>query len=243
MYSVLRKSLIPAKGLSRRALSDSAFVFEKGSKVSLMGTNTARASTLGAIEKANSSAVRLASIPQNAHSSTVAAYLQKHVPEGANVQKALEEAKLGSRLGSTTVGGLTAAERTRLQLAIASLQTPEVLLIDQPTAAPADSTFTLDDVQVLSDMIAKYPKTCVINSSDTSFLDNFSNTVLHILPDGNTEQLYGSYSAAQDTLAARYEAASGPRVVTMSFTEKAGWFALLVPIEVLIFWSMTYAGK
>lgn len=150
---------------------------------------------------------------------------------------------MGSRLGNSTVGSLTAAERTRLQLAIASMQAPELLLIDQPTAAPIGSTFTYDDVQVLSDMIAKYPKTCVVNSSDTSFLNNFSNAVLHVRPDGSTEQLPGSYSVAQDILAARYEAVSGPAVVKMSLTQKAAWFALLLPIEVLIFWSMTYAGK
>lgn len=242
MYSVLRKSLIPAKGFSQRALSAPAF--QKGSKVSLMGTNTARANILGVIEKADSQAVRLAAIPQDAYNSSLTAYLQKNVPEGANVQKVLDVAKLGSRLGSCTVGTLTAGERTRLQLAIASLaQAPGVLLIDQPTAASAGECLSLDDVQVLAEMIAKYPQTCVINSSDTSFLHNFSGTVLHVSPDGLTEQLHGSYAAAQDTLAARYEAVSGPAVVKMSLKERAGWFALLLPIEVLIFWSMTYSGK
>lgn len=243
MYAVLRKSLAPAQGLSRRALSDSAFAFQKGSKVSLMGTNVARANILDSIEKSNSQAVRLSVIPQDAHSLSVSAYLQKNTPEGANVQKALDDAKLGSRLGSSTVGALTPAERTRLQLAIASMYAPEVLLVDQPTAAPAGAALTLDDVQVLSEMIAKYPKTCVINSSDTSFLNSFSDTVLHVSPDGSTEQLQGSYSAAQDALTARYQAVAGPAEVTMSLKQKAAWFALLLPIEVLIFWSMTYAGK
>ena len=157
--------------------------------------------------------------------------------------QALEDAKLGSRLGSATVGTLSAGERTRLQLAIASLQAPEVLLIDQPTSGPAGESLTLDDVKVLTEMIAKYPKTCVINSSDTAFLNNFSDTVLYVSPDGNTEQLNGSHSAAQDILAARYQAVAGAPVVKMSLKEKAGWFALLLPIEVLIFWTMTYAGK
>lgn len=149
-------------------------------------------------------------------------------------------------MGSSTVGALSAGERTRLQLAIASLQAPapEMLLIDQPTAAPNGAApLTLDDVQILKDMIVKYPQTCVINSSDTAFLNSCANTVLHVRPDGSTEQLYGSYAAAQDTLAARHEAVSGPAVVTMSLKEKAGWFALLLPIEVLIFWTMTYSGK
>ena len=87
MYSILRKSFVPAKGFTQRALSDSAFMFEKGSKVSLMGTNTARANILGAIEKAEAQAVRLTAVPQDAHNTTVTAYLQKEVPEGANVQK------------------------------------------------------------------------------------------------------------------------------------------------------------
>lgn len=65
-------------------------MFEKGSKVSLMGTNTARANILGAIEKADSHAVRVAAVPKDEHSSTVTAYLQKNIPEGANIQKVCE---------------------------------------------------------------------------------------------------------------------------------------------------------
>ena len=157
----------------------------------------------------------------------------------------METAKLGSRLGSGTLGALSAGERTRLQLAIASLQTPapNMLLIDHPTAAPAGAPLTMDDVQALTDIIAQYPQTCVINSSDTAFLNACANTVLHVRPDGSTEELHGSYKAAQDTLAARHEAVSSAAVVTMSLKEKAGWFALLLPIEVLIFWTMTYSGK
>ena len=87
MYSAVRRSLIPTKGFSQRALSDSAFMFEKGSKVSLMGTNVARANILGAMEKADSQTVRLAAVPKEAHSSTVTDYLRKNTPEGANIQK------------------------------------------------------------------------------------------------------------------------------------------------------------
>lgn len=245
MYSVLRRSLIPVKGISRRSLSDTAFNFERGSKVSLMGTNTARANILGAIEKSDAHTVRLAAVPESSHGSSVAAYLQKNSPEGSNIQKALDAANLGSRLGNSTVGALSSGERTRLQLAIASLQAPapDMLLIDQPTAAPADAPLSMDDVKALTDMIAQFPQTCIINSSDSAFLNACANNVLHIRPDGSTEQFYGTYSAAQDILAARHQAVSGPSVVTMSFKEKAGWFALLLPIEVLIFWTMTYAGR
>ena len=88
MYSILRKTV--TKSFSQRCLSASVISIESGSKVSLMGTNAARASTLKAIEKDDAQAVRLASIPQDAHSSTVTAYLQKNTPEGANVQEVLQ---------------------------------------------------------------------------------------------------------------------------------------------------------
>ena len=69
-------------------MSNSALTFQKGAKVSLMGTNVARANILNDIEKTDVHAVRFnANIPQEAHSSTVDAYLQKNVPQGANIQK------------------------------------------------------------------------------------------------------------------------------------------------------------
>lgn len=141
------------------------------------------------------------------------------------------------------ISSLSPGERSRLQLALASIQAPELLLVDQPTASPSADPMTLDDIKALSELINNYPKTCVVNSSDSAFLDTFSNSVVHISPDGNAEQLQGSYSSAQDVLAARYQAASGPAVVRMSLKEKAGLFALLLPHEVLIFWTLTYLGR
>jgi ABC-type cobalamin/Fe3+-siderophores transport system ATPase subunit len=154
----------------------------------------------------------------------------------------IESPRLGSRLGGSTVGALSPAERSRLQLALVSLQAPEVLLLDQPTHITG-ATLTYDDVQAIADLITKYPKTCVVNSSDTAFLNNFSDTVLNISPDGSVERFTGSYTSAQNIIAERYRVASDPQVKTMSLKERAGWFALLLPIEVLIFWSMTYAGR
>ncbi len=154
----------------------------------------------------------------------------------------IESARLGSRLGSSTVGALSPAERSRLQLALVSLQAPDVLLLDQPTHITG-ATLTLDDVQAIAELIAKYPKTCVVNSSDTAFLNNFSDTVLNISPEGSIERFTGSYTSAQNIIAERYRVASGPVVKKMSLKERAGWFALLLPIEILIFWTMTYAGR
>ena len=150
----------------------------------------------------------------------------------------MEIANLGTRAGGNTIGSLREGERTRLQLAIASMRAPEVLIIDQPTYAPVGSEVSLDDVNALSNMIAKFPKTCVVNSSDTSFLNTFTNSVLYVDQGGDVEQLNCAYSAAQDTLAARHQAVAGPAVVKMSFKQKAGWFALLLPVEILLCWMV-----
>jgi ATPase subunit of ABC transporter with duplicated ATPase domains len=240
MHSVLSKQFF-SKTFTK-SLSTAAWSFENGAKVSLMGTNVAKANLLNSIEK-EGSAVRLSGIPRDDYNSTVSAYLKKSVPEGANVEKILQEAKLGSRLGSTTIGSLGEGERRRLQLAVTAAQAPDVLIIDQPTHAPMGSELSMDDVKALSEMISKYPKTCVVNSSDASFLSSFTNSVLNVSADGNVEQLRGTYAAAQDTLAARYQAVAGPTVSKMSLKEKAAWLALLLPIEMLIFWGLTYAGR
>ena len=140
------------------------------------------------------------------------------------------------------VSALSAGERMRLQLAVAASQPASTLLLDQPTHVQG-ATLTTDDVQNLSEIISTLPKTCVVNSSDTHFLRSICNTVLNIKPDGEVEQLHGSYEVVQEILAERHKAESGSEGSKMSFKQKAGWFVLLLPLEVFIFWTLQYAGR
>ena len=117
----------------------------------------------------------------------------------------LENVKLGPRLERRTINTLNASQHARLQLAVALLQTPDVLLLDQPTETKAGN-LSYDDIQDLTDFVSNFPKTCVVNSTDEDFLNSFTDTVLHIDANGNVEKLAGSYSSAKQVIANRARA-------------------------------------
>jgi ATPase subunit of ABC transporter with duplicated ATPase domains len=118
----------------------------------------------------------------------------------------LENVKLGARLERRTINTLNPSQHARLQLAVALLQAPDVLLLDQPTVTNS-GPLSHDDVQDLTDFVSNFPKTCVVNSTDEDFLNSFTDTVLHIDSNGSVEKLTGSYAAAKQVIETRARAA------------------------------------
>jgi len=239
----VRSVLAARRPLSSAPSAILKYFFDKGSKVAVMGTNTARVKVLNDIESASDlKAVRFQStISENHFNTTVVDYLHKIAPIGTDIQKALENAKLfDSR--SKTVGSLSAVERARLQLAGSILNAPELLLIDQPTHVTGE-TLTLDDVLTLQGMISKYPKVCVVNSSDSDFLNSFANHVLYASTDGKVERFNKSYENTQHELAHRYLTVAKPKVEKLTLKERLTVFALLLPIEFLLPWALCYSGR
>lgn len=117
----------------------------------------------------------------------------------------LENVKLGARLERRSINTLNASQHARLQLAVALLQTPDVLILDQPTVTNS-GPLSYDDIQDLTDFVSKFPKTCVVNSTDEDFLNSFTDTVLHIDGTGSVEKLAGSYAEAKKIIENRARA-------------------------------------
>lgn len=215
------------KGVATSHVAEASFRVPEGSKVALMGTNEAAKSDimklLNGELKASSGVVSLSSthnvvrfqptIPKESHIFSVKSFLEQSMnPEDLKnsssvVSKVLESVKLGARLERRTINTLNAAQHARLQLAVALLQTPDVLLLDQPTVTSA-GPLAHDDVQDLTDFVSNFPKTCVVSSTDEDFLNQFTDTVLHIDSNGGVEKLSGSYAAAKTVIENRARAAT-----------------------------------
>jgi ATPase subunit of ABC transporter with duplicated ATPase domains len=118
-------------------------------------------------------------------------------------------------------------------LAVALVQAPDVLLLDNPTKTK-NGAFSDADVKKIIEFILKFPKTCVVNSSDPDFLNSFSDNVLHVNDDGRVEMMVGSFTSAQNTIAER--ATAGDENVTNSDV-RFGLFLLflLCPFEAMLF--------
>ncbi len=135
--------------------------------------------------------------------------------------------------GKTLVGGLSVAEKARLQLAAALLQDPDVLLLDQPTKHK-NGVFTDDEIRKIIEFLLKFPKTLVVNSSDPDFLNCFSDTVLNVDSEGRVEKFFGSFTSAQNAISERSPDAS--EKVTNSDVRFALFLLfLLCPFEALLF--------
>lgn len=210
------------KGIATSDIAEATFRVTEGSKVSLMGANdTAKSDVMKLLSgelKASAGVVSLPptqnvvrfqpNIPKESHICTVKSFLEQSMsPEdfknsSSVVSQLLENVKLGPRLERRTINTLNASQHARLQLAVALLQSPDVLLLDQPTETNS-GPLSFDDVQDLTDFVSNFPKTCVVNSKDDDFLNSFTDTVLNIDANGNVEKFVGSYAAAKQEIGYR----------------------------------------
>lgn len=128
---------------------------------------------------------------------------------------------------------LSASEKSRLQLAVALVQRPDILLLDNPTKTK-NGVFSDNDIKKIIEFILKFPKTCVVNSSDLDFLNSFADNVVYVSDDGKVEMFVGSLTSAQNVINER--SAGGEEEVTSSDV-RFGLFLLflLCPFEAMLF--------
>ena len=90
----------------------------------------------------------------------------------------------------TEVRELSGGERRRLQLLAVLAQGPNVLLLDEPT-----NDLDLETLRVLESFLDEWPGTLIVVSHDRAFLEQMTDTVLHITPTGSVAEVPGGLEA------------------------------------------------
>ena len=83
---------------------------------------------------------------------------------------------------------LSGGERVRCLLSMVMLQTPNVLLLDEPTGH-----LDLESIEALQESLQEYPGTLVVVSHDRQFVDSVASRVW-VMSDSGIEDWRGSYS-------------------------------------------------
>jgi ATP-binding cassette subfamily F protein 3 len=99
------------------------------------------------------------------------------------------------------LSSFSGGQQSRLLLAFALIQNPDVLLLDEPT-----NNLDHDGIEHLTNFIQNYPKTVIVISHDAEFLNSFTDGVLYLdVRTKKIEQYRGTYFDVQKDIAARIE--------------------------------------
>jgi len=200
-------------------LNEVSFSLRNGLKVTLMGQNGAGKSTVfqlimgalhpesGAIHIADGFSIATAHqvIPRAEMSLTVRKFFEKRFLEKIyNIDPRIDEVLDVVNLAAPydrTVSSFSGGQQTRLLLASALIQKPDLLLLDEPTN-------NLDGAGIahLTKFLVDYKKTCIVISHDTEFLNAFTQGVLYLNAHTRTiEQYAGNYSDVVSQISLRIE--------------------------------------
>ncbi|MEK7508220.1 MAG: ATP-binding cassette domain-containing protein [Patescibacteria group bacterium] len=206
-------------GHNKPILHEADFSVRKGSKITLMGQNGAGKSTIfqlimgalkpeiGAINIAPGVTIATARqvIPRNEMRLTVKEFFENVFNEkiyniDPRIDKVLDVVNLSvphDKILKTFSGG----EQARLLLAQALIQNPDILLLDEPT-----NNLDKAGIAHLTQFLIDYPKTCIVISHDSNFLNSFTHGVLYLESFTHTvEQYAGDYFLVVEEITKRLE--------------------------------------
>lgn len=119
-------------------------------------------------------------------------------PEGTlTAAQMMEKFLFNSTLQYTTIGRLSGGERRRLFLLGILMQSPNVLLFDEPT-----NDLDIETLTILEDYLAGFAGAVIVVSHDRYFLDKVAGRIFSFEPEGGIAGTMGGYS---DYLAQRGE--------------------------------------
>src|SRR6185312_7263270 len=199
-----------------------SFSVRKNSKITIMGQNGGGKSTmfglithalktdLGRVVIGQGLSIAIARqvIPRGDLGLTVREFFEKSFKEkiydiDPKIDDVLEvvnlkgHAKMHERIVSTFSGG----QQARLLLASALIQDPDLLLLDEPT-----NNLDKAGIEHLTQFLKEYPKTVMVISHDSDFLNAFTDGVLYLdIFTKKVEQYVGNYFDVVEQIAARVE--------------------------------------
>ena len=198
------------------------FSVRRGIKVTLMGQNGAGKSTLfqlitgavvpesGRVNITNGVTIATARqvIPRDQMELTVRDFFQKCFTEkkydiDPRIDEVLEVVNLKGheKVHDRIVKSFSGGQQARLLLASALIQEPDLLLLDEPT-----NNLDKAGIEHLTKFLKEYPKTCIVISHDSDFLNSFTHGVLYLdIFTHKVEQYVGDYFDVVQQITARLE--------------------------------------
>jgi len=196
-------------------LDEASFSVHEGAKLTIMGQNGAGKSTIfklitGALT-ADSGRISLEPgvtigtarqvIPREQMDMTMRDYFMHALaglPEGTkdsidqHIHEVLEVVNFRAPL-DRKIGSFSGGQQSRLLLASALIQHPDILLLDEPT-----NNLDKAGIEHLTEFLIGYDKTCLVISHDADFLNSFTDGVLYLdIFTRKVDQYVGDYYSLQ----------------------------------------------
>lgn len=209
-------------GPNNPILNEVDFSLRKGIKVTLMGQNGAGKSTLfqlitggvapesGKINITNGVTIATSKqvIPREEMDLTVREFFEKCFTRKVydidpRIDRALEVVNLKGheKVHDRTIKSFSGGQQARLLLASALIQEPDLLLLDEPT-----NNLDKAGIEHLTTFLKNYPKTCIVISHDSEFLNSFTHGVLYLdVFTHKVEQYVGDYFDVVEQITVRLE--------------------------------------
>ncbi len=206
-------------GHNKPILDEVDFPIRRGMKIAVMGQNGAGKSTLfglmtGALEpeageihvsRGLTVATAVQTILRADMGLTVRGFFEKCFTEKVydmdpKIDAVLEAVNLKAP-HDRTVKSFSGGQQARLLLASALIQNPDLLLLDEPT-----NNLDKAGIEHLTKFLVEYPKTVIVISHDSAFLNAFTTGVLYLdVFTRKIEQYQGNYTDVQADILARIE--------------------------------------
>ncbi|MDE2311789.1 MAG: ABC-F family ATP-binding cassette domain-containing protein [Patescibacteria group bacterium] len=218
---VLRFSSVTFEhGHNKKILDEASFSVRGGSRIALMGQNGAGKTSLfklitGELKPKEGEIyltpkdqtiglARQVMLPEHLDLSVrdyfATAFAEKKYDLDKHIKNVLEAVNLDVPL-DRKVGSFSGGQQTRLLLAYALIQNPDILLLDEPT-----NNLDQTGIEHLTGFLMMYEKTCLVISHDAEFLNAFTDGVLYLdVFTHKIEQYTGNYFDVVEEIAARIE--------------------------------------